>query len=468
MALTDTQIRKLKKFGLHCDGDGLYLQVAPSTDGKRLIKSWIFRFACTPQERAAGRGKERQMGLGAVEALGYARRAWLKSVANDHIQKNLKPPPALKLLGNVEALSLEEARDRAAQARELRRLGLDPIEQRNAERAALRSKATLAEFGAITFDQCAAQYIASREHKWQNAKHRSQWIATLRDYVSPHFGNLPVKDISRELVIKAIEPIWGSKPETASRVRGRIEAIVDWATARGYRKDEHGRDLQNPARWKGSLEHALAQRDGRNIKRHAALRFDEIGTFMSELRARDGIAARALEFIILTATRSGEALGARWQEIDLEAREWTVPAARMKLRKEHRVPLSNAACELLGAMARHDEHIFPNRRGGPLSNMGLHQLLERMGRRDITVHGFRSTFRDWAAELTSFPDYVAEKALAHAISDAVEKAYRRGDLFEKRRQLMEHWATYCDRRAAAIGEVIPIRHESAAAGGPNG
>jgi integrase len=408
------------------------------------------------------------MGLGAVEALGRLRRAWLKSVADDHIARNLKPQAALKFLASIEQLSLDEARDRAAQAREQRQLGIDPIEARNAERAAARSQAKIAELGAVTFDQCAAQYIASREKNWQNARHRTQWGVTVRDYVSPHFGKLPVKDIDRALVIKVLEqqvegrrglpsgPLWAARPETASRVRGRIEAVLDWATAHGYRQGE------NPARWKGHLEYALAGRDGRSVKRHAALPYVEMGTFMRQLRERDGMAARALELIALTATRSGEALGARWDEIDLEARLWTVSAARMKTRKEHRVPLSDAAYDLLNGMARHSEYIFANNQGASLSNMALHLLLERMGRDDLTVHGFRSTFRTWAAERTSFPPHVVEMALAHAISNAVERAYQRGDLLDQRRRLMNTWAEFCSSARDTAGEVIPIRESALA------
>jgi integrase len=255
------------------------------------------------------------------------------------------------------------------------------------------------------------------------------------------------------------EALWRARPETASRVRGRIESIVDWAKARGYRQGE------NPARWRGHLENLLPPRSKvRRVEHHAALPYPEIGAFMAELRAIGGIAARALEFTILTAARTGEAVGARWGEINLPDRLWTVPGERMKAGKEHRVPLSNATIAILGDMAaiRSGNHVFPGARvGRPLSNMAMLMLLRRMSRGDLTAHGFRSSFRDWAAECTSFPTEVAEMALAHTVSDKVEAAYRRGDLFQKRRQLADAWAAFCDAPAFA-GEVVPIRQPASA------
>jgi integrase len=472
--LTDTRIRRLKKPGLYGAGNGLYLQVTPSADGKGLVKSWIYRFSTTPEERAQGRGRERQMGLGSVDALGFARRAWLKNVADDHMARNLKPPAALKLLANVEALSLDEARDRAAQARTLREQGLDPIEVRLAKNAADRLQKKTAELGAKTFDECATEFIASREKGWKNGDNSAQWTQTLREYVSPHIGKLAVKDIDRPLIIAVLEQhvkakrgkpsgkFWDVRPETASRVRGRIERILDWAAERGYRQRE------NPARWKGRLEHALPLRDKRDVKRHEALPYIEIADFMRELREQEGATARALEFIILTAVRCGEALDARWSEVDFKARLWTIPGARTKTHKEHRVPLSLAACDLLTSVAGcvsirdhttfADEHVFPR-----VNGMAPHRLLERMGRGALTVHGFRSTFRDWAAERTNFPGEVAEMALGHVVSNKVEAAYRRGDMFEKRRNLMDAWAEFCGAPEPEIaGKVIPIRESAAA------
>lgn len=253
--------------------------------------------------------------------------------------------------------------------------------------------------------------------------------------------------------MKALEPIWTTKPETASRVRGRIEAVLDWAAARSFR------DGENPARWKGRLDKLLPARSKvRVVEHHAALPFQDAGAFMHDLRARPGIAARALEFLILTAARTGEVIGAQWPEIDLRARVWTVPAGRMKGGREHRVPLSVAVTAILERMARvrESDFVFPGDQRAMLSNMALLMLLRCMGRRDLTAHGFRSTFRDWAAERTNFPNEVLEMALAHVVSDATEAAYRRGDLFEKRRRLMDAWAAYCAKPAVGA-DIVPLR-----------
>ena len=278
-----------------------------------------------------------------------------------------------------------------------------------------------------------------------NPKHRAQWPSTLERYAYPVFGDLPVASIDTALVTNAIEPIWTQKPETASRVRGRIEAVLDWATAREYRQGE------NPARWRGHLDKLLPARARvRKVKHHAALPYDGLPDFMAALRAQDGIAAQALQFLILTAARTAEVIGARACEI--QGKTWTVPAERMKGERQHRVPLQTAALAIVEAMSyEHDgEFVFPGgRRGKPLSQMALAMTLRRMGRSDLTVHGFRSTFRDWAAERTGFPREAAEAALAHVIPDKVEAAYRRGDLFERRRQLMQAWDRYC--ASGAIG-----------------
>jgi integrase len=266
-------------------------------------------------------------------------------------------------------------------------------------------------------------------------------------------GELPVQGVDVGLVLKAIEPIWTTKPETAGRVRGRIEVILDWAAVRGYRQGE------NPARWRGHLDKLLpARAKVRRIEHHAALPYSKINQFMTELRQRDGVAARALEFAVLTAARTGDVIGARWGEIDIDERLWTIPAARMKAGKEHRVPLSDAALTVITSMAelRQGEFVFP---GGalsrPLSQMALLMTLRRMGRSDLTAHGFRSTFRDWAAECTTFSAEVVEMALAHAVSDKVERAYRRGDLFAKRRELMAAWESYIELERS--GKILPIR-----------
>lgn len=304
----------------------------------------------------------------------------------------------------------------------------------------------------MTFDACAAAYIGAHETGWRNAKHRDQWRNTLSTYANPVFGSRPVQAIDVGLVMKALEPIWQTKPETASRLRGRIEAVLDWATVRGYRQGD------NPARWRGHLDKLLPARNKiRSVEHHAALPYDETAEFLAMLRSQEGIGARALEFLILTAARTGEVIGAQRDEIDLDEKVWIVPAARMKAGREHRVPLSPAAVAVLERMKESCEgdFVFPGgRRNKPLSNMALLAVLRRMGRGDLTAHGFRSTFRDWAAERTNFPREVAEAALAHTVGDKVEAAYRRGDLFDKRRQLMEAWA-----RFSAIGkapEVVPL------------
>jgi integrase len=354
-------------------------------------------------------------------------------------------------LGPLHTIGLADAREKARECRRLRLEGKDPIEDRKVGRAAARLDAAK----TITFKECAETYIAAHKAAWRNAKHAYQWPATLGTYVYPHFGALPVQGVDVGLVMKALEPIWTTKPETASRVRGRIESIIDWATARGYRRGE------NPARWRGHLENLLPnRRKVRRVAHYPALPYAEIGAFMVELRQQEGVGARALEFTILTAARTGEVIGAKWSEINFADRLWVVPAERMKAGKEHRVPLSDSAIAILEKMhaIRLNDYVFPGgRRGRPLSGMAMLMLMRRLARSDLTVHGFRSTFRDWAAELTAFPAEVAEMALAHTVSDRVEAAYRRGDLFQKRRQLAEAWATFCDSLTMTGGDVVPIR-----------
>ena len=389
--LTALGVGKLKTPGMYGDGGGLWLQVS----GKG-AKSWIFRFTL--------RGKSREMGL-----------------------------------GSAGTFTLAEARDRALSCRKLCADGLDPIEAKRAQ----QDEARLEAARAMTFQQCATAYIEAHKAGWRNAKHAAQWTATLATYAYPAFGSLPVAAIDTGFVMKAIEPIWSAKPETATRVRGRIESVLDWATTHGYRRGE------NPARWKGHLSNLLPKRSKvQKVEHHAALPYSEVTTFLADLRAREAVAARALEFAILTSARTGEVIGATWAEFNLEAAEWTIPAQRMKAGAEHRVPLSGPALAILRHMkeARHGEFVFPGgRRGQPLSNMGMLMMLRRMGRADLTVHGFRSTFRDWASETTHFPSEVVEMALAHAIESKVEAAYRRGDLFAKRRELMDAWADHCER-----------------------
>jgi integrase len=295
----------------------------------------------------------------------------------------------------------------------------------------------------MIFQKCAESYIEAHKAGWKNCKHAAQWSATLATYVYPIFGHLPVNDIDVALISNVLKPIWTTKTETASRLRGRVERILDWATVHNYRQGD------NPARWRGHLDQLLPPRSRvQKVEHLAALPYAEIGQFMAELREQDSTSALSLEFLILTGTRTAEVIGATWSEIDLQAAVWTIPAERMKAQKEHRVPLSKPALAILKRLHKHraGDYAFPGQKTGqPLSNMALLRLLERMGRPDLTVHGFRSTFRDWAAERTNFPREVAEQALAHSLPDKVEAAYRRGDLFDKRRQLMDAWARYCSQ-----------------------
>ena len=340
-------------------------------------------------------------------------------------------------LGATHTIGLAEAREKARECRRLRLDGIDPIEARKAA----RSRARLAAATATTFKDCAERYIASHQAGWRSRVHAAQWPSTLGRYVYPVFGLVPVQAVDVGLVLKVLEPIWTAKPETASRVRGRIESVLDWATARGFRQGE------NPARWRGHLENLLPKKTKlRRIEHHAALPYAELSKFMAELRRQEGIAAKAFEFAILTVARTGEVIGARWSEIDLERRLWVIPAERMKAGKEHRVPLSEASASILETMqkVREGDYVFPGGKARrPLSNMAFLMLLRRIGRGDLTAHGFRSTFSDWCSERTNFPAEVREMALAHMVGDKVEAAYRRGDLFQKRRQVMDAWARYC-------------------------
>jgi integrase len=406
MALTTKQVARLTEPGRYGDGRGLYLQVTPAG-----VRSWLLRY-----ERG---GRERAMGL-----------------------------------GPVGDFTLDEARERARKARQLLKDGIDPLDARRDERTKQASEEALAAAANVTFKECAEQYYRFHSPKWNNAKHSAQFLSTLKMYAYPALGKLPVAAIDKALVLKAIEAIWYSKSETASRVRGRIESVLDFAMTRGYRTGD------NPARWDGNLVHALPARSTiAKVQHHRALPFAELPDFAAQLAVREGIAARALEFTILCAARTGEVIGARWAEIDLTDMVWTIPAARMKAGKEHRVPLTARAVEILKALPREGDSVFPGgRKGAAISNMAMAELLKRMGRLDITVHGFRSTFRDWAAERTNCPNHIVEMALAHAVGDKVEAAYRRGDLFAKRARLMADWAKYCTtRRADPAGNVTPLR-----------
>lgn len=399
--------------GRHADGGGLYLQV---TDAG--VRSWIFRYR-SPIHRAGTRGRLREMGLGALEVIGLA-----------------------------------DARQAALEQRKLIVAGLDPIDERERQRAAAR----VAAASGMTFGECVAAYLKDHEPTWSNEKHRRQWRYSLEDLAGPVLGTLPVQAIDRPLVLKVIQPIWHKTPDTASRTRGRIEAILDWAKASGYR------DGPNPAIWKDGLDAVLpAPAAVRAVVHHPALPYRDLPAFMTKLRALGGASADALELIILTVLRSSEGRGGAWPEVDDVGAPtlWSIPGARMKERRAHRVPLSSAAAAVLRRRLpdrdpRHGDLMFPGQgTGKPLSDTAVKKVLDRLAYGHVTVHGFRSAFRDWAGEQTAFPREVAEACLAHAIGDAVERAYARGDLLEKRRRLMEAWAGYCGS-APAAGNVVPI------------
>ncbi len=401
--LSAQAVANLKAPGLNAVGTvaGLYLQILPSG-----ARSWILRTMVGTRRR--------DMGLG-----GY---------------------PDVTLAG---------AREKARRARELIAQGIDPIEQARAARSALQA----AQARAVTFQEATYAYIDTHENGWRNAKHAAQWRATVEAYAFPVIGSLLVRDVSKEHVLAILQPIWKTKTETASRLRGRIEKVLSYAMQAGYRPEG-----LNPARWRDNLDLLLGARSKiAKPRHHAALAVGDVGAFMVRLRDAEGIAARALEFAILTAARSGEVRGATWAEFDLAGATWTIPARRMKAGREHRVPLARAAVKLLralpGGLPR--DLVFPAPRDGMLSDMALIAVMRRM---DVPAvpHGFRSTFRDWTSERTNYPNEVCEMALAHTIGDKVEAAYRRGDLFEKRRQMMNEWAAFC-AKAEQPAKVIPLR-----------
>lgn len=394
-------VAKLKKPGHYAVGDACYLQIAAGG-----TRSWVLRYTLN--------GRARYMGL-----------------------------------GSANLVSLAEAR---AKARDARRLLLDKIDPIEARRAQHRERLLETARGK-TFRDCAEGYIASHEAGWRDPRSHKQWVRSLTSYVYPRLGDLSIAAIDTALVLAVLEPIWKTKPETASRVRGRIGSVLDWAKARGYR------DGENPARWRGHLDHLLPARNKvRRVKHFAALPYAELPALIAKLRTQPELPARALEFLILTAARTGEVLGAQWDEID--GNVWTVPAERMKAGKPHRVPLSDRVVEILASLPREGEFIFVGARTSAVSNP--HQLkraLQRTGHDNITVHGFRSTFRDWAAETTAYPNHVVEMALAHAIANGVEEAYRRGDLFEKRSRLMQDWGDYCSRPSVGADKgAVPTIH----------
>ncbi len=393
--LTARKVSAVKNPGYYGDGGGLYLQVS-----KYGTKTWVFRFMVA--------GRAREMGL-----------------------------------GTLDTFSLRGARERARECRQILNRGEDPIEERKKRRDAARAAAA----GRITFKEAAEKYIDAHAAGWRSGKHRDQWANTLKAYAYPIMGKLPIDAIDLPHVLNVLEPIWTTKTETASRLRGRIERILAWATVRKYRKGE------NPARWAGHLAEMLpAKTKVWTPRHHAALPFVEVPALVAGLRQLDGLAARALELAVLTALRANEVLGARWDEV--EGATWTVPASRMKSGKAHRVPLSSRAVDILDTLPRDvaSDLIFPGRiRGRPISNDTMLDLLKDM-RPGVVVHGLRSSFSDWARERTSYPRDVVEMALAHTVRDKTEAAYRRGDALEKRRRLMEEWARYCNSPAVnAVG-----------------
>lgn len=411
--LTSLGVTRIKTDGMHADGGGLYLQV------KGDARSWIFRY------RTAG--KLRDMGLGSLAAIGLA-----------------------------------DARRAAESCRTQRAQGVDPIDARDAARA--EKKVERAK--VVTFAQAQERFIAGRSTGWKNAKHAKQWASTLDTYAGPVIGALPVAAVDTDMVLKILEPIWRTIPETASRVRGRIERVLDWATAHKLRAGE------NPARWRGHLDNFLAPKSKvRKKKRQPALPYERLPAFLVALRAEQGIGARALELAILTAARSGEVLGMRWAELDEGAKVWTIPAERMKAAREHRVPLTDPALAILAEMRDAfgaDGLVFPGaKKGRPLSDMTLTAAIRRMNEtaepkwmdpkqnRTVVPHGFRSTFRDWVADKTNFPGDLAEMALAHALEDETEAAYRRGEMFDKRRRLMAAWAGYATSKLTAEASAAP-------------
>lgn len=403
-ALTALQIKNATTPGTYAVGkpSGLSLRVrfsaAAGADTSAVVKQWVLRYMLD--------GRARMMGI-----------------------------------GSYPDVSLEQARKVAQEVRttQIKIKGVDPLAVKAAAKDEQRKQqAWLAQ--RKTFDECAEQYINTHRTTWRNTKHADQWTNTLATYARPIIGNVPVDEVNKAQVLEVLHPIWQTKNETAIRLRGRIESVLDWAKAQGIR---HG---DNPAAWEGGLKDLLpALSRKRRIEHHPALPYSEIGSFMATLRSQAGMAARALEFLILTACRTGEVIGADWSEIDLTNSQWIIPADRMKAGREHRVPLSAQAVSLLRSIGTTDGPVFVSPRGKPLSNMAMLALLKRMGRNDLTGHGFRSTFRDWAGESTAHPREVIEHALAHGLKDQTEAAYARGTLMQKRRSLMHDWANRCEQ-----------------------
>ncbi|MDR3213290.1 MAG: integrase arm-type DNA-binding domain-containing protein [Azoarcus sp.] len=385
--LSASRVARISKPGKYGDGKGLYLQVT-----KNMSKSWVFRYEMN--------GAEHYMGL-----------------------------------GPLHTVNIDNAREEARKARTCIARGIDPLRERALVAAQNKSMNT----NRKTFDDCAAQYIENHKKGWKSEKHQKQWEYSLRTYVSPRFGKINVCDITTSHVLKVLEPIWATKTETAARLRERIERILSWAATLGYR------DAENPARWDGHLQELLPPPARvKPVRHHPSMSYHEIGAFFSRLGNERGVAARALQFVILTACRTSEAQAATWQEIDLAQRLWVIPAARMKCGRQHRIPLADAALSILDSLqGAHPEWVFPGGRGRPLHGSAMLDVLRRMNRGDVTVHGFRSSFRIWAAERTAYPREILELALAHRQGTQVEEAYQRSDLAERRRALMLDWAAWC-------------------------
>ncbi len=407
--LSILKIKNLSQRGRYSDGNGLYLQIS-----KTKTKSWIFRYKF--------QGEEKQLGL-----------------------------------GSINLVSLSDARQKVLEFRKQVLEGQDPISNKRLKERNEKIKKSK----EITFSKCAEAYISSLEPEWKNKKHIQQWRSTLATYVFPMIGELSVQDIDTTLVVNVLKPIWITKTETATRIRSRLELIMGWATVRGYRSGE------NPARWRGHLDKLLPKPSKvSTVKHHKALKLHEIHRLILELRRQTCFSSKALEFLILTASRTSEVLNMKWNELSLDASLWTVPALRMKGGKDHTVPLSKSALEILNFMQtfKCDEYVFPGfREGRPLSNMAMLKLTKRLGY-SITVHGFRSTFRDWAAEHTNFSRETAEAALAHTIKDKVEAAYRRGDLILKRRVMMEEWSKFIEQPMDSGKNILGIKDTFVGAG----
>ncbi len=400
--LSDRQVKAEKRPGRHADGNGLYLQVSQSAS-----KSWLFRFM---QD-----GKSREMGL-----------------------------------GSINSVSLAEARALAIECKRLLRDGIDPIKKRRERLAQTKAE----QKDIFTFKRCAAEYLKAHSAGWKSDRHAEIWASSVKRYADPIIGEMPIHLVDRGHIMRILDPIWRTKTETAKKLRGRLESILDWATVQDYRKGE------NPARWKGHLDKLLPKpSEVSKVKHFPALPYQQIYSFMEELRQREAPSALALRLIILTACRSGEIRGAVWPEVDLDAATWTIPADRMKAGKEHVIPLCPEAVSILQSLPRmaNSDYLFSSAKSGkPLSDVVFKKLMERMERTGITTHGFRSTFRDWAAEQTSFPREVIENALAHQLKDKAEAAYFRSNLLDKRRELMNQWGEYARRSPGGVENIIPF------------